>query len=341
MANHRTPDGVMPRYTVLDSAVRTTHTVIPSPRATSAWTYGPPAPAVPAPRTATPPPFPRIADIPSDLTAPAWPTASRPVPVGPATRSTPLVALSAARGWSAPATPSAPLPTQAPAAQAPTTQVTARAATPSGALEIDSALRSAPDDIAARATTTLIPSSPGARSRSGPVFVDGSGRRARRFKGVAAAAAALAAGYVGVVVTGALAGATGPAVGPVSIASGASLAPATPVLAPKPVLATPVEATAPKPARPAVTVKKKVTPTRVVPKKVAPRVVPPPPAPVVKAAPVAPAPAPVVVPPPAAPAAPVTPPAPVTTPKNGTGQTKPQTPAQQNGATPAAKTLDT
>ncbi len=299
MANHRTPDDVTRRDSALDSAVRTTSTGLISPRATSLWTYGA-APvttsSIPAPRTATPPSFPQI---PGDVTAPAGPAPSPTTHRGPATippgyRSptalVPLQAgpapLSPAHGWAPPVLPT-------PAA-------------PAVADESDVAHRSAPDEIESRATTTLIPSSPGARrSRSGPVFVDGSGRRARRFKGVAAAAAALAAGYVGVVVTGALAGATGPALNAVPVSSGASLAPATPVLGPapavvpKPVLAEPADVTTTKPARATTTTPKRTAP-RVAPKKVAPRVVAP-------VAPVVPAPPAPVVPAPAAPVAPTVP----------------------------------
>jgi hypothetical protein len=314
----------MHRDAVTDSVAPTSSTVALSPRATSLWTYG--ASALAAPRTTTPPPFPRIADVPADVTVPSRSSDA----VTTRTPAAPLVPpqagpapLSPARPWSAPVVP---LP--------------AEGLTDSA----DSAHRSAPDDIAARATTTLIPSSPGARARSGPVFVDGSGRRARLFKGVAATAAALAAGYVGVVVTGALAGSSGPAAVPV--ASGASLAPATPaitptpVLAPAPVTVQPAEVTTKKPAR--ATTTKKTTP-RAVPPKAAPKVVAPP-APVVPApvAPVAP-----VVPPPA-PAAPVVPAAPATpTTKNGTGQTG-QTGRNRDRATPgtvtqpaAQKTLST
>lgn len=307
MANHRTPDGVTPRYTALDSPVRTSRTVLLSPRATSAWTYGPAEPAIPAPRTATPAWLPRVADAPAGVTSPTRTTASRPMTVVPAQRRPAPV--SPPHAWPAPVEPVSP--------PAPTTDV------------VDVAGRSAPDDIAARATTTLIPSSPGARRAAGPVFVDGSGRRARRFKGVAAAAAALAAGYVGVVVTGALAGATGPAAGTDPVASGASLAPAlpaTPAIVPTPVVAKPSDVTT-KPARPTTTVKKKTT-ARAAPRTVAPKVVTPPvPAPVAPA-PVAPAP---VVPAPVAPAAPVTPPA-VGDPTPKTGNDQDAVPSQQQPA---------
>jgi hypothetical protein len=153
------------------------------------------------------------------------------------------------------------------------------------------AQRSSSDDIEARATTTLIPNSPGDRAKAGPVFVDGSGRRARRFKGLAVAAATLAAGYVGVVVTGALAGATGPVGGgPAPVASGASLAPApaVPAVVPSPIVATPADvttkATAPTTKRPSTA--KKVVPRTTTPRKVVPApVVPPPAAPVTPAVP--------------------------------------------------------
>lgn len=279
MANHRTPDGVTRRYTAIDSPVRTTHTVPPSLLAPPAWTYGPAAPAIPAPRTGGPTALPRVAGVPADVTAPARP---------------------------------APAPAPAPPAD-PVTEVVAEPAD-------DAARRSGPDDIAARATTTLIPSSPGARRAAGPVFVDGSGRRARRFKGIAAAAAALAAGYVGVVVTGALAGSTGPATSAVPVASLAPVLPPTPEIEPTPVIAKPAETT-PKPARPTTTTKKKPTVTAT-PKKIAPKAVTPP-----TPAPVAPAP---VVP---APAAPVTPPAGGNTPPKNEPKTEPKTEPQQ--ATPA------
>jgi hypothetical protein len=193
--------------------------------------------------------------------------------------------------------------------------------------------RSAADDIASRATTTLIPSSPGARrSRSGPVFVDGSGRRARWFTGVAAAAATLAAGYVGIVVTGALAGPTGPAGTAVPVASGASLAPATPVLGPPPAAVEPSEVTTKKPASTGTTTPKRTT--RVTPKKVAPKVIAPVAPPVVPApvAPVVPPPVAPVVPP--VPAAPVTPPA-TTKPGAGTGTGTGTTRKNRTGTTAA------
>jgi hypothetical protein len=300
MTIHRAPEGVARHHRVLDSAVRTTN--IPAPRATSMWTYGSAAP--PARST----PFPRIADLPADVTAPA-----RPAPVVP--------------GQAGPA----PL---SPAHAGPAATVTAAAGS---APDPDAARRSAADDIAARATTTLIQSSPGARSRSGPVFVDGSGRRARWFKGVAAAAATLAAGYVGVVVTGALAGPTGPAGTAVPVASGASLAPATPVLGPPPAVVQPAEVTTKKPARTRTTAPKPTT--RTTPKKVAPKIVAPVAPPVVPApvAPVVPppAPAPVV---PAAPAAPATPPA-TTKPGTNGGKTAPR--PGRTGTTGAAATPST
>jgi hypothetical protein len=271
MANHRTPDGAARHHGVFDSAVRTTG--IPAPRGTSVWTYGPPAPSAPL----------RIAEVAADVTAPARSAPHVPAPAGPAP-------LSPAYSW-------------------PAAAVTAAVAS---APDPDAARRSAADDIASRATTTLIPSSPGARrSRSGPVFVDGSGRRARWFTGVAAATATLAAGYVGIVVTGALAGPTGPAGTAVPVTSGASLAPATPVLGPPPAAVEPSEVTTKKPASTGTTTPKRTT--RATPKKVAPRVIAP------VAPPVVPAP---VVPPPAAPVVPPVPVAPATPPtttKPGTG----------------------
>ncbi len=291
MANHRTPDGA-PRHDGAFGPAPTTD--IPAPRATPLWTYGTPAPAA----------APRIADLPADVTAPARP-APRP-PIHP--------------GALAPTTlsPHPAVPRQAgPAPLSPAYAWPASAATVAVRSTSDVAGRSAADDIAARATTTLIPSSPGARrSRSGPVFVDGSGRRARWFKGVAATAATLAAGYVGIVVTGALAGPTGPAGTAVPVSSGASLAPATPVLGPPPPAVEPAEVTTKKPARSEATAPRKTT--RTTPRKVAPTVIAP------VAPPVVPAPvAPVVPPPPA----PVVPPAPApvkppTTTKPGTGTEK-------------------
>ena len=176
MANHRTPDGAAHHGGAVGHPVRPTD--FPAPRATSVWTYG--APQAPSPW---------ITDVPADVTAPARPAPSWPsVPAPVVPRQAAPAPLSPAHAWPAPVG---------------TTTATAVVSVP----ETDTARRSAADDIASRATTTLIPSSPGARqSRSGPVFVDGSGRRARWFKGVAATAATLAAGYVGVVVTGALAG---------------------------------------------------------------------------------------------------------------------------------------
>jgi hypothetical protein len=161
------------------------------------------------------------------------------------------------------------------------------------------------------------------------VFVDGSGRRARWFKGVAAAAATLAAGYVGVVVTGALAGPTGPAGTAVPVSSGASLAPATPVLGPAPAPVQPAEVTTKKPARTGTTAPRPTT--RTTPKKVAPKVVAP------VAPPVVPAPVAPVVPPPPAPAAPATPP--TTKPGTNTGKTTPR--PGRNGTTGAAATPST
>ncbi|WP_018332803.1 hypothetical protein [Actinomycetospora chiangmaiensis] len=162
-----------------------------------------------------------------------------------------------------------------------------------GDVRATSAGRSSSDDIAARATTTLIPNSPGDRAKAGPVFVDGSGRRARRVKGLAAAVATVAAGYVGVVVTGALAGSTGPvAVGPTPVASGASLAPAPAVPAPvvpSPIVATPADATTTKaPVKKPATSAKKAVPRTTAPRTVAP--VPVAPAPVAPARPAQPAP---------------------------------------------------
>ncbi|MDT7744002.1 MAG: hypothetical protein QOE59_3080 [Actinomycetota bacterium] len=296
MANHRTPDGAAHHGGAPGFPVRTTD--IPAARATSVWTYGTPAPALP-----------RFADVPADVTAPARPTApTSPAPTSPAYPSPAYP--SPAYPWPAPVVPqqAGPAPLS-PARAWPVPEVTAVVGSVS---DLDAARRSAADDIAARATTTLIPSSPGARrSRSGPVFVDGSGRRARWFKGVAAAAATLAAGYVGVVVTGALAGPTGPAGTAVPVASGASLAPATSVLGPPPAVVQPAEVTTKKPAPTETTAPKRTT--RTAPKKVAPRVIAP------VAPPVVPAPVAPVVPPPPAPVVPAVPATPPATTKAGTG----------------------
>lgn len=231
-----------------------------------------------------------------------------------------------------PRTVAAPRPTLAASGPRPDAEaVTRTTAVPAGParrstpeeLRAMSAQRSSADDIAARATTTLIPNSPGDRAKAGPIFVDGSGRRARRFKGLAVAAATLAAGYVGVVVTGALAGATGPVgVGPTPVANGASLAPAAPSVpapvVPSPIVATPADVTTTPKKAP---VKKRTTTKKVVPRTTAPKKIAP--------APVVPVPAPVV---PVAPAQPVTPPA--------TGNTVPkdqQQPETKTGAeNPAA-----
>jgi hypothetical protein len=311
MANHRTPDGAARHDGAPGFPVRTTD--IPAPRA-SLWTYGTPAPSA----------LPRIADLPADVTAPARPAPpvspahAWPAPVAPRQAGAP--SLSPAHAWPAPVAPrQAGPPSLSPAHAWPVPGVTAVVGS---AADLDAARRSAADDIAARATTTLIPSSPGARrSRSGPVFVDGSGRRARWFKGVAAAAATLAAGYVGVVVTGALAGPTGPAGTAVPVSSGASLAPATPVLGPPPAVVEPAEVTTKKPARVETTAPKRTA--RTTPRKVAPKVIAPVAPPVVPpVAPVIPrAPARVV------PAVPATPPAttkPGTGAGTGTGTTNPR-----------------
>ena len=190
-----------------------------------------------------------------------------------------------------PAPPARPVPLAAPGPLAGPGPLAPRHPAPrTVAVAATSARRSSPDEIAAMASTTLIPSSPGARGHSGPIFVDGSGRRARRFKGVAAAAAALAAGYVGVVVTGALAGPSGFVNGgAVPVAAGASLAPTgapAPAVVPSPVVATPADdvTTTTKKAKPRTTTKKavpKATPKKVVPKVVPPPVVPKPVVPVV------------------------------------------------------------
>ena len=96
-----------------------------------------------------------------------------------------------------------------------------RTRSPSGAR------RSSPEDIAASATTSRIPTTPRPRAAHA-VFVDGSGRRARRLRWVAVVVAALGALFVTVVAASALAGPSGP-VGPVG----------TPPRAPAPTAATP------------------------------------------------------------------------------------------------------
>src|ERR1700712_2731756 len=127
MANHRTPDGAVRHDGATGFPVRTTD--IPAPRATSVWTYGP-GPQAPSPW---------IADLPADVTAPALP--APPVPRAPA--------------WPAPVAPRQGGP--APLSPAHASPVPGVTAVGGSAAPLDAPRRSAADDIAARATTTLIP----------------------------------------------------------------------------------------------------------------------------------------------------------------------------------------
>ena len=124
----------------------------------------------------------------------------------------------------APATPPAP---------------TSGAARSPAAQRREAARRSDPDEIAARATTTLIEARPGPGRRVShagtghdltgagpvPVFADHSGRRARRLRAGAIAATALCASYVTVVAAGALAGPVGPTAAPTLLPAPSSPAP--------------------------------------------------------------------------------------------------------------------
>ncbi len=115
------------------------------------------------------------------------------------------------------------------------------------------ARRSDPEEIAARATTTLISASPdlGRAARpaeaaapaalaapapvagAAPVFADRTGRRARRWRTAAIAATAICASYVGVVAVGAVAGPVGPTSSP-TLLPAPTTAPPAPTAIPGP-----------------------------------------------------------------------------------------------------------
>ncbi|MDD7941742.1 hypothetical protein PHK61_25315 [Actinomycetospora lutea] len=207
-----------------------------------------PAPRVPGPHAAggpahpgDHPSLPGVAPVPRPTAPPA--RAARPAPPQPPAPADPT-------GVVTPPPATRATPRHAPATAATRTTAADSPATPNTpatSAKRPAARRSDPSEIAARATTTLISASPSGRRRADraviappapplasaqgpatPVFADGTGRRAKRWRTAAIAATAVCASYVGVVAVGAVAGPVGPTAAP-TLLPPPTLAPPAPV----------------------------------------------------------------------------------------------------------------